>query len=232
MSAALRRVLAAGTTAVVGLAVVAPAAHAAAPSSTVLAVNGTTVGEAYGAHGQDLPLTAQVAVEGAQPAGWVFFEVDGLARRAAVGPDGVATADLTDDLPAGTHQVSATFVPADPAQQDGSTTPVTTLRVGKVSTKPRVRAHGLRAGQGIRVRTRVRAPYGTTPTRVVQVTLRRAGERWRWTRRATLDAGAAVLTFEPRRPFAAGRYHVVVRYQGDGNHQGSRKGRALRIRRG
>ena len=49
MSTVLRRGLAAlvSVTTTVGLAVVAPAAHAAAPSSTVLAVDGTTVGEAF-----------------------------------------------------------------------------------------------------------------------------------------------------------------------------------------
>jgi hypothetical protein len=233
VTAPLRRgacAVVAATVGVLGLGVVSPAA-AAAPSTTVLAVDGAVVPAVVAGYGQDLTLTAQVTVEGSQPTGWVFFVVDGLSRRADVRPDGMAAAPLTDDLRAGMHQVSATFVPADPTQQDGSTSTTTTLQVVTVSTKPRVRAHGQRAGRSVQVRTRVRATYGTTPTGTVQVTLRRLGEQWRWTRRADLDDASATVTFRPRRPFAPGRYHVVVRYTGDANHGTSRKGRDLQVGR-
>lgn len=219
-----------------GLAVVAPGvaaapARAATPSTTVLAVDGVTVPEVSSGYGDDLTLTAQVAVDGAVPAGWVFFVVDGLSRRAEVRPDGMAAMPLTTDLPAGVHQLSATFVPADPAQQDGSTTATTSLRVVEVATRPRVRVHAQRAGRSVRVRARVRAPYATTPTGTVRVTLRRLGERWRWTRRGNLSDGAATVTFRPRRPFPPGRYHVVVRYAGDDDHLASRQGHGFRIGR-
>ena len=221
--------LAAGVAVVPG--VVAAPAGAATPSTTLLAVDGVTVPEVVSGHGDDLTLTAQVAVDGAVPAGWVFFVVDGLSRRADVGPGGVAVTPLTTDLPAGVHQLSATFVPADPAQQDGSTSATTSLRVVEVATKPRVRLRVQRAGHGVRVRTRVRAPYGTTPTGTVRVTLRRLGESWRWTRRGDLEDAAATVVSRPRRPFAPGRYHVVVRYVGDDDHLASRKGHGFRIGR-
>ena len=210
-----------------GLVAVPPApAYAAVPTTTSLAVQGT-VGPVTVEHGQPLTAGATVTAAGVAPDGWVYFVVDGVSFRSDVVPGGTA-ATTFGGLGAGTHEVSATFVPRDPAQQDGSTSPPTVVTVARAGTKPQVRVSGTRPNRVARLRARVRATYGTTPTGRVSITLRKRGSAGQRTRRVVLEDGTARLELGR---LATGRYRVVVRYLGDADHLASRQGATFRVRR-
>lgn len=210
-----------------GLAV-APAAPASAalPSSTSATVEGSA-GPVSATYGQPLGAAAVVTVPGAAPDGWVYVVVDGLSRRTDLAADGTAATTL-EGLPVGTHAVSATFVPRDPAAQEGSTSAPVAVEVAKALTDQRLRVTGKRADRVTQVRVRVRTPYGTTPHGKVRLTLHERGGGALLQRAAGLVDGMAVLRL---RRLAAGGYDVVVRYSGDPNHVLSREGRRFWVRR-
>ena len=214
------------------LLVVVPAAAAipaaaAVPSSTSLSIDGAAVPVVVAGYGHPLTLAAQVTVPPSTPDGWVFFVVDGVSRRTDVAADGTATTTVAG-LAVGAHRVSATFVPRDPAQQDGSTSPETVVEVAKVDTEPVIRVTGTRARRVTRVHARVSTPYGTTATGRLTVTFRERGTTARRTRGVALEDGGGRVALGRLEP---GRYRVVVHYLGDVAHHASRQGTVVRVRR-
>ena len=219
----LRRLALAGTLVGAGLAgLPAGSAHAALPSATLLSVAAVDVG-----HGQQVAAAAQVTVAGAVPDGWVYFVVDGVSRRTDVAADGTA-ATVVEGLPSGTHTFSATFVPRDPALQDGSTSAEASVAVHPVAVRGRLRVSGLRTDRTTVVGVRLRAPYGTEPTGKARLVVRRRGSAGSRNTTLVLEDGAASRALGRLAP---GGYRVVLTYLGDGDHLGLRLTREVRIRR-
>lgn len=211
-------------------AVAAPAgasSSAAAPSSTGLTVEGVVVPPVPAVHGQPLSAVAQVSVPGAVPDGWVYFVVDGLSRRTDVTPDGTASTTI-EGLRTGTHRVSATFVPRDPAVQEGSTSADTVVEVQRAVPRVGLRVTGRRTDRVLGVRVRVRTPYGTEATGRVAVTLKRRGAGTKRTRRVVLVDNVGRVSWG-RVP--AGAYRVLVAYPGDAGTVRFRLADEVRVRR-
>ena len=75
-------------------------------------------------YGTQTPATMTATVElgrGGEPEGSVRFETENGVIGTAPVTDGVATLDLPADLPAGAHQLTASFVPEDTGAAHGST---------------------------------------------------------------------------------------------------------------
>ena len=200
---------------------------APAPSSTGLAVEGAVVPPVQAVHGQPLSAVAQVSVPGAVPDGWVFFVVDGLAHRTDLAADGTASTTI-EGLRTGTHRVSATFVPRDPATQEGSASAETVVEVQRAVPRAALRVTGRRTDRDLAVRVRVRTPYGTEATGRVAVTLKRRGAGARRSRRVLLVDDVARVSWG-RVP--AGTYRVLAAYPGDAGTVGFRLVREVRVRR-
>ena len=91
-------------------------------------------------------MTATVELgRGGEPAGSVRFESEGGVLGTAPVTDGVATLDLPTDLPAGAHQLTATFVPADTGAAIGSTSDPVAFTVAKATSTTDVTATGAKA---------------------------------------------------------------------------------------
>jgi len=199
----------------------------ATPSSTGLTVQGVVVPPVPAVHGQPLTAVARVSVLGAVPDGWVFFVVDGLSQRTDVAPDGTASTTI-EGMPAGTHRVTATFVPRDPATQEGSTSAETVVEVQRAAPQVGLRVTGRRSDRDLGIRVRVRTPYGTDATGRVAVTLKRQGAGTKRTRRVLLVDNVARSSWGRVR---AGSYRVVARYPGDAGTVRFRLAREVRVRR-
>jgi predicted extracellular nuclease len=111
---------------------------AAESSTTTLTV--TPSSQVYGTT-DPATLTATVELgRGGEPVGAVRFESEGGVLGTAPVTDGVATLDLPTDLPAGAHQLTATFVPADTDDATGSTSEAVAFTVDKATSTTHVTA--------------------------------------------------------------------------------------------
>lgn len=179
-------------------------------------------------YGQDVTATAKVTTSAGTPDGDVAFSVDGLATKARVGKDGVATLVLPD-APAGSHSVTATFVPRDATTYDGSTSAAQAWTVAKARTRMRIPVTGRTTTVVTRVGVKAKGVFDTVPTGKVRIKLKRIGKRGKWLKVRTLEAGAARAGFGRLKK---GRYQVVVVYRGDANHRYLTKAKKFRVTRG
>jgi predicted extracellular nuclease len=116
---------------------------AAESSTTTLTV--TPSSQVYGTT-EPATLTATVELgRGGDPVGSVRFESDGGVLGTAPVTDGVATLDLPTDLPAGAHQLTAAFVPADTGAAVGSTSDPVAFTVAKATSTTDVTATSAKA---------------------------------------------------------------------------------------
>ncbi len=106
------------------------ASQSAPQQVTIASVTSTTtltVDPDHASAGRDITATAQVSTSAGTPRGTVNFFVDGVVRASAViDLDGTARVTLPP-LDQGFYQIVATFVPAKPGQQVGSTSAPRTL---------------------------------------------------------------------------------------------------------
>lgn len=205
---------------VASLAVAPAQAATAAPSTTTLTLSTTA-----SAFGQTVTASAAVATSPGPAEGDVVFAVDGLAYKANLGGSGTATLVLPR-AGVGQHAVTATFVPADALQQQGSASAALPWAVAPARTRLQARA----VGKGLRIPTylaiTVSGDFGTTPRGEVGVGLRRAGRR--------VDSATATLTGTVLRVgfgrLPRGRYRAVVRYRGDASHLPAQRVVRFRVR--
>lgn len=199
----------------------------AAKSSTTL-----TLAKALTAYGEDLVASAKVTTTGGTPDGDVAFVVNGVATKARVDKDGIATTTIKG-LPTGNHVVSASFVPKDAVHYDGSSTASQSVVVTQADTRTRAGISGKRTNRRLKVHAKVRTEFDTTATGRVRVKLQKLrwnnGER-RWAKVRTkvrkLIEGRRTVGFGR---LAKGRYRVKVSYRGDANHERSRKTKQFRV---
>jgi hypothetical protein len=178
--------------------------------------------------GQDVTATATVTASAGTPDGDVAFAVDGLATKAKVGKDGIATLVLPYAA-TGVHTVTATFVPRDPNAALGSSAPASTWSVNRARTRIKLPVTGRTTTVATRVGVKAKGVYDTVPTGKVRIRLKRIGKPGKWAKVRTLDdTGAATAGFGK---LAKGRYRVVVVYPGDANHLGLTKTRKFRVTR-
>lgn len=194
-----------------------------ATSTTTLALDRTA-----SEYGQDVTATAKVTTSSGTPDGDVAFSVDGLATKVRVGKDGVATLVLPD-APAGSHSVTATFVPRDATTYDGSTSAPQAWTVAKARTRMRIPVTGRTTTVVTRVGVKAKGVFDTVPTGKARIKLKRIGKRGKWVKVRTLEAGAARAGFGRLKK---GRYQVVVIYRGDANHRYLKKAKRFRVTRG
>lgn len=195
-----------------------------ASSTTTLALDRTA-----SEYGQDVTATAKVTTSSGTPDGDVAFSVDGLATKAKVGRDGIATLVLPDAGP-GAHNVTATFVPRDTTAYDGSASAAQSWTVTKARTRMRIPVTGLTTSVVTRVGVRAKGVYDTVPTGKVRIKVKRIGKRGKWIKVRTLDdTGSARAGFGRLKK---GRYQVVVVYRGDANHRYLKKAKTFRVTRG
>lgn len=227
MSASVRtkNLIAAGLAVVLtggGLAATAPAqasssgaavvAARAAQSSTKLTVAPMTV--EYGA-----PVTAQaqVTTTSGVPAGDVTFVVDGVAAKVPV-VGGVAKLEIRPS-DVGVQTVSATFVPSDPVNYQGSTAAPASFTVTKADTTTRLRMIGKQVGEPTSATVKVVGFHRTVPAGTVKLVLRKVGDdEILETRRGRLGKGSRGFDLGI---LERGRYRAVVKYLGDTNHRRS-----------
>lgn len=208
----------------VGKAPVIDTINVVATSTTTLALDRTT-----SEYGQDVTATAKVSTSSGTPDGDVAFSVDGLATKARVGKDGVATLVLPDAGP-GSHSVTATFVPRDATAYDGSASAAQVWTVTKARTRMRIPVTGRTTKIVTRVGVKAKGVFDTIPTGKVRIKVKRIGKRGKWVKVRTLDdTGSARAGFGR---LAKGRYQVVVVYRGDANHLYLKKARKFRVTRG
>jgi hypothetical protein len=194
-----------------------------ASSTTTLTLDKTT-----SEYGQDVTATAKVTTSSGTPDGDVAFAVDGLATKAKIGKDGIATLVLPD-AGAGAHNVVATFVPRDPAAYLGSPSAGQAWTVTKARTRMRIPVTGRTTSVVTRVSVKAKGVYDTVPTGKVRITVKRIGKRGKWVKVRTLDAtGVARAGFGRLKK---GRYQAVVVYRGDANHRYLRKAKQVRVTR-
>lgn len=179
-------------------------------------------------YGQDVTATAKVTTSSGTPDGDVAFSVDGLATKAKVGKDGVATLVLPD-APTGSHSVTATFVPRDATTYDGSTSTPQVWTVAKARTRMRVPVTGRTTTVATRVGVKAKGVFDTVPTGKVRIKVKRIGKPGKWVKVRRLDDGAARAGFGRLKK---GRYQVVVVYRGDANHRYLKKTKQFRVTRG
>ncbi len=179
-------------------------------------------------YGQDVTATATVVSAAGPPDGDVAFSVDGLATKARVDIDGVATLLLPDAGP-GVHTVTATYIPRDPTAHDGSLSPAQPWTVTTARTRIRIPVTGRATTLLTRVAVRAKGVFGTVPTGKVRVALARVNRSGTGLRVRTLDDVGSALAGFGRLP--KGRYRVVVSYGGDAHHAGLTKTKGFRVRR-
>ena len=194
----------------------------AAKSTTTL-----TLSKSASRYGEDVTATAKVVTSSGAPDGDVAFSVDGVATKAKVDKDGVATLVLPD-APVGNHSVTASFVPKDTAHYDGSTSAPQAWAIEKARTKMRVPVTGKRRDVVTKVGVKAAGAFGTVPTGKVKIKLKRIGKVGRWVKVRKLRDGEAKAGFGKLK---VGRYRVVVKYRGDDNHLDKRKVKTFRVRR-
>lgn len=195
-----------------------------ASSTTALTLDKTT-----SEYGQDVTATAKVTTSSGTPDGDVAFSVDGVATKARVGKDGVATL-LLPDAGAGAHAVTATFVPRDATAYDGSASAAQAWTVTKARTRIRIPVTGLTTKVVTRVGVRAKGVFDTVPTGKVRIKVTRVGRSGKRIKVRTLDAtGAAKAGFGTLK---RGRYLATVVYRGDANHRYLKKSRKFRVTRG
>jgi hypothetical protein len=195
-----------------------------ASTTTALTLDRTT-----SEYGQDVTATAKVTASSGTPDGDVAFAVDGLATKAKVGKDGIATLVLPD-AGAGVHGVTATFVPRDPNAFIGSPSPGQAWTVTRARTRMRVPVTGRTTKVVTRVGVRAKGVFDTVPTGKVRIRLKRIGKAGKWAKVRTLDATGAAKAGFGRLP--KGRYQATVVYRGDDNHRYLKKSRKFRVTRG
>jgi predicted extracellular nuclease len=116
---------------------------AAESSTTTLTV--TSSSQVYGTQ---TPATLTATVElgrGSEPVGSVRFESDNVVIGTSPVTDGAATLALPTDLPAGAHQLTATFVPENTDAANGSTSDLVTFTVAKATSTTDVMATAAKA---------------------------------------------------------------------------------------
>jgi 5'-nucleotidase len=99
-------------------------------------------------YGTTDPATLTATVElgrGGEPVGSVRFESEGGVLGTAPVTGAVATLDLPTDLPAGGHQLTATFVPDDTGAAHGSTSAPVAFTVAKATSTTHVTATAAKA---------------------------------------------------------------------------------------
>lgn len=195
----------------------------AAASVTALSLSPGTV-----SYGEAVTATAQVTLDDRATDGQVHFDVGGVLAAPWV-LDASSVSTTVPLLPAGVHQVAASYVPRDSRWQVGSTAPPRTLVVEQARTRLRVSVTGKRTTRPTRVTVEVEAAHATVPTGSVRLSLRALGARHSRHRTAALEAGAVELRLGR---LARGRYRVGLTYRGDSDHQRSRHVLTLRVRRG
>lgn len=195
----------------------------AARSTTAL-----TLSKTASTYGERVTATAKVTTTGGSPSGDVSFVVDGLATKARVNKDGVATLPITN-AKLGSHTVTASFVPSDSIHYEPSTSAPQAWTVGKAGSRIGLAITGKRTSRATKVAVRVRGEFGTEATGKVRIRLMKLGTKKRWLKVRTLRGGKTAAGFGR---LAKGRYKVAVTYRGDANHLKSKKVRKFRVRRG
>jgi hypothetical protein len=192
-----------------------------ARSSTALTLTPATAG-----YGAPVTATAKVTTTGGTPAGDVTFVVDGVSTKVPV-KDGAASL-VIDEAVVGSHAVSATFTPKDAIHYEGSSATPATLKVSKAATSTKVKIIGKRVRERTSAAIKVVGINKTVPTGKVKLVLRKAGNQgFHKAKSGTLAKGAR--TFNLGR-LGKGRYKVVVKYLGDGNHLRSKTVKRFRVR--
>lgn len=195
-----------------------------ASSTTTLTLDRST-----SEYGQDVTAMARVTTSSGTPDGDVAFSVDGVATKARVGKDGVATLVLPDAR-SGAHGVTATFVPRDTTTYDGSASAAQAWTVTPARTRIRIPVTGLTTKVVTRVGVRAKGVFGSVPTGKVRIKVVRVGRAGTRVRVRTLDATGAAKAGYGR--LAKGRYRATVVYRGDADHLALTKSRTFRVTRG
>lgn len=178
--------------------------------------------------GQSVTVTATVtpvAPATGIPAGGVQFEIDGEAGPFVTTQDGVAEL-TTSALSRGTHQVTATYVSADPNFVD-STSPAVSHTVNKAATRTTVTTDVPVAvfGQPVTLQATVGAvaPGAGSPSGTVAFT---DGDTVLGT--APVTGGVASITVDS---LSVGQHAVVAAYDGDDSFTGSSGSVAQKVQR-
>lgn len=175
----------------------------------------SSVDPATAVTGQPVTLGATVAAAAGTPTGEVVFTVAGdEVGRAAVGPDGAATATVTD-LPVGSNPVVATYA-GDEVFGPSSAAP-RTVTVGKAAVDVTLAAtdDSTVTGEavGLTATVAVQAPGGGTPEGTVQLLVdgNAVGAP------VALTNGSA--TFPPLTSLGAGSHTLAASYAGSSGYQ-------------
>ena len=214
----------------VGLTAGVPVAGAVSSSMAVVASSTTTLtlDKTASEYGQDVTATAKVTTSSGVPDGDVAFSVDGVATKARVGKGGLATLVLPD-AGAGTHSVTATFVPRETAAYDASASPAQAWTVSPARTRMRIPVTGRTTKVATKVGVKAKGVFDTVPTGKVRIKVKRIGKAGRWVKVRTLDANGAARAGFGR--LKKGRYRATVVYRGDANHRYLKKAKTFRVTR-
>jgi hypothetical protein len=195
-----------------------------APSATIL-----TLDKAWSRYGDRVTATAKVTTAAGAPDGEVAFTLNGVATKARVNKDGIATLALPT-APVGSHNLTASFVPKDATAYEGSTSAPVAFKVAKAKTRPKVAVTGKRTNRATKVKVTIKTQHDTTATGKVRIVLRKIGTKKKWVRNRALKDGQRTVGFGKLKK---GRYKVIVRYRGDDNHmRGPRAVRKFRVKKG
>ncbi len=214
-----------------GLAVSAPAQAGAAHASTVIAAKAVasstalTVSPRTVGYGAPVTAIARVTTASGSPEGDVTFVIQGAALKVPV-EDGFATVEIKR-ASVGVTTVSATFTPKDGVTYEGSSAPATSFTVDKSATVTRVRVMGDLVGDGVSTTVEVVGLNGTVATGKVRLVLRKVGdEEFRKVMQGRLGRNSRGFSLGR----LDGRYRMVVKYLGDGNHERSKAVKRFRVR--
>jgi hypothetical protein len=219
----MRRALTVGATTLLVLACAAPATAESGPSSTTVTLSTT-----QSVYGQTVTASAAVATVPGPPQGDVVFSLDGTSVKANLSASGTASVVLPKLL-VGEHQVTASFVPQFPTDQQGSTSAPQVWAVAQAPTHLGVQV----TGRGARIRTSVRVradgEFGTRPTGTVRVVVQRVGSSNRTRVVTQLPPGGLVVAGIGT--LRQGDYRAKVTYFGDGEHLRERRVERFHVRR-
>ena len=176
--------------------------------------------------GEDLVVSPDVTPARGTATGTLTVSAGAAVSQVAIA--GKAPVVALGGLTAGSHALSATFVPSDTRFYRGSTTAVPVVTVAKAAVEVRTRVLTRDAGKRTALRVRVRGAHGTVSTGQVRVTVRPVGGDGKQVKvRALGRSGSSVLRFAGLGP---GRYRVAVSYRGDANHRRAVASRTFRVR--
>lgn len=193
----------------------------AAKSSTALTLSPATAG-----YGAPVTATAKVTTTAGSPDGDVTFVVGGVSTKVPV-KDGAASL-VIDQAAVGNNAVSATFTPKDATHYEGSSAAPVNLKVSKAATSTKVKIIGKRVRERTSATIKVVGINKTVPTGKVKLVLRKVGNQgFHKAKSGSLAKGSRGFNLGR---LGKGKYKVVVKYTGDGNHLRSKTVKRFRVR--